>query len=79
MTAKGISELLAGIGGIGSGVGAVALPICVAISAEGVVTAGAGVTVAATAAGNFGGDFEKFQCEKKKYSRGDPKAKSELE
>lgn len=58
MTAKGISELLAGIGGIGSGVGAVALPICVAISAEGVVTAGAGVTVAAAAAGNFGGDFE---------------------
>ena len=76
MTAKGISELLAGIGGIGSGVGAVALPICVAISAEGVVTAGAGVTVAAAAAGNFGGDFEKFQCEKKKYSRGDPKAKA---
>ena len=66
MTAKGISELLAGIGGIGSGVGAVALPICVAISAEGVVTAGAGVTVAAAAAGNFGGDFEKFRCEAKK-------------
>ena len=55
MTAKGISELLAGIGGIGSGVGAVALPICVAISAEGVVTAGAGVTVAAAAAGNLVG------------------------
>jgi len=62
VTIKGGSELGTGLFASAS---AVAAPLGIALSADGVVTAGAGITIAYTAAANLDDDFSKFQCEQR--------------
>lgn len=72
MTAKGIVDFLTGasaaIGGAasaGTGIGAIVATAGAAHAAAGIAEGTAGIAVAAAAVGNFGGDFQKFQCESK--------------
>ena len=72
MTAKGIVDFLTGasatIGGAasaGTGIGAIIATAGAAHAAAGIAEGTAGIAVAAAAAGNFGGDFQRLQCEAK--------------